>query len=292
MFTLLPALICSLLWSAVTIGSKLLAGALPSFAYAFLRFGLAAVCLIPFMLMKKEKETLKAGYLPMLMFLGFSLVLMVNVLFFNALYYSSATSVSLILATNPILTMLVTAIFYRHIPHKYQLLAFMLSFSGAVLVITEGKMGFEVLKGGMGEMLMLIGVFFQVFYALALKKVSVQFSPLFLSFATMISGILFVFPFVANKECVEILMNLSVQQWGIMAFISSLGTAWPLYLYSASIADMGPAKTSLIIFSSMPVFVSILAYFILGEAISIWQLMGGALVVSSLIIGLRHTRNL
>lgn len=74
--------------------------------------------------------------------------------------------------------------------------------------------------------------------------------------------------------------------------IGSLGTALPLYFYSASIRDMGPAKTNLMIFSSMPVFVSLMAYLILGENISIGQFLGGILVVSSLGIGLRHTRNL
>lgn len=268
----------------------MLSGTIPSFAFAFLRYGLASLCLLPFVLMRKEKEPLKVRYLPILMFLGFTLVLVFNALFFNALYYSSATSVSLIGATNPILTMLVSALVFRHIPNRYQLLAFMLSFAGAALVITEGRMGFEVLKGSIGEFLMLLGVFCQIMYTMALKKISTHFSPLFLSFATLISGILFVLPFVANKEFVHVVMNLTAGQWGILAFISCLGTALAIYLYSIAIKHMGPARTSLTVFSSMPVFVFILAFLILGEKISIWQMLGGILVVSSLVVGLRHTR--
>ena len=290
MLYVIAALACSLLWAGVTIGGKMLSGTIPSFAFAFLRYGLASLCLLPFVLMRKEKEPLKVRYLPILMFLGFTLVLVFNALFFNALYYSSATSVSLIGATNPILTMLVSALVFRHIPNRYQLLAFMLSFAGAALVITEGRMGFEVLKGSIGEFLMLLGVFCQIMYTMALKKISTHFSPLFLSFATLISGILFVLPFVANKEFVHVVMNLTAGQWGILAFISCLGTALAIYLYSIAIKHMGPARTSLTVFSSMPVFVFILAFLILGEKISIWQMLGGILVVSSLVVGLRHTR--
>lgn len=290
MHNIILALVCSLLWAGVTIGGKMLSGVLPSFAFAFLRYGLAAVVLLPFVLLRKEKETLQIQYLPVIMFLGFTLVLMFNALFFNAIYYSSATSVALIMTTNPVLTMLVSAIVFRHVPNRYQLLAFMLSFAGTVLVITEGKMGFAVLKGSIGELLMLLGVLFQIMYALALKHVSAHFSPLFLSFATMISGILFVFPFVANKEFVDVLMNITMKHWGIIAFISCLGTALAIYLYSIVIRNIGPTRTSLIVFSALPVFVIMLAYFILGESISIWQLLGGILVVSSLIIGLPHTR--
>ncbi len=290
MIYLLSAIACSLLWAGVTIGGKLLSGAIPSFAFAFLRYGLASLCLLPFVLMRKEKETLKVRYVPVLMFLGFTLVLVLNALFFNALYYSSATSVSLIGATNPIVTMLVSAVVFRHIPNRYQLLAFMLSFAGAALVITEGRMGLEVLKGSIGEFLMLLAVFCQVMYTMALKKVSTHFSPLFLSLATMVSGILFVFPFVANKEFVHVVMNLTMGQWGILGFISCLGTALAIFLYSVAIKHMGPVRTSLTVFSSMPVFVLILDFLILGEKISVWQILGGILVVSSLVVGLRHTR--
>ncbi len=284
------ALLCSLLWAGVTIGSKMLSGALPFFAFAFLRYSLAALCLLPILLMRKDKEELKVRYLPTLMFLGFTLVFLFNALFFNALYYSSATSVALIGATNPILTMLVSAVVFRHIPNRYQLLAFMLSFAGAALVITEGKMGVAVLMGSVGDFLMLLGVLCQILYTMALNRVSVHFSPLFLSFATIVSGVLFVFPFIISKEFVHVVTHLTVGQWGIFAFISCLGTALAIYLYSYAIKHMGPARTSLIVFSSMPVFVFLLAFLILGESISVWQLLGGILVVSSLVIGLRHTR--
>lgn len=290
MINVICALACSLLWAGVTIGGKILAGTIPSFAFAFLRYGLAAFCLLPFVLMRTEKESLKIRYVPVLMFLGFTLVFVFNALFFNALYYAPANSVALIGATNPILTMLVSAVIFHHIPNRYQLLSFMLSFAGAALVITEGKMGFEVLKGSIGEFLMLLAVLCQIAYTLVLKRISGHFSLIFISFATLVSGILFVLPLVANKEFLCVVANLSTAQWGILAFISCLGTALAIYLYSYAIKHMGPARTSLTVFSSMPIFVFILAYLILGESISIWQVLGGILVVSSLIVGLRHTR--
>ena len=115
------ALACSLLWAGVTIAGKMLAGTIPAFAFAFLRYMLASLCLLPFILMSKKREKIKVRYLPVLLFLGFALVFLFNALFFIALYYAPATSVALIGATNPILTMLVSAIVFRHIPNRYQL---------------------------------------------------------------------------------------------------------------------------------------------------------------------------
>ncbi len=290
MMNVIIALLCSLLSAGVTIGGKMFTVALPAFAFAFLRYGLASFFLLPLFIINKEKEAVKLHDLPVFMFLGFTLVFLFNALFFNALYYSSATSVTLIGATNPILTMLVSAVVFRQVPNKYQALAFLLSFVGAVLVITEGEMALEKLGGNIGELLMLLAVLCQITYGMVLKKVSAHFSPLTLSFATLTTGILCVLPFVANREFVSIVTNLTLWQWGMFVCISGLGTALDIYLYSLAIKRMGPAQTSLIIFSSMPIFVFLLAFLILGEGISAWQLLGGILVVSSLVVGLRHTR--
>lgn len=290
MIHILIALLCSLLWAGVTIASKLLAGALPSFAFSFMRYAIALVGLLPLYFLQKKKEHIKVRDLPTLFFLGFSAVLLFNVLFFTSLYYSSANSISLIAATNPIVTMLLSAVLYRHVPNRYQLLAFILSFIGASFVITQGNIGYEIVKAGKGELIMLAGVLAQVFYAMALRKVSADYSPLFLSMATGVTGLIFISPFVANKEMFTIITHLTFYQWMLLAYIGIIGTSLGIMLYSSSIKHMGPARSNLTIFSSMPLFVFVLAYLILGEKIDVWQILGGMLVMSSLIIGLRHTR--
>jgi len=290
MVALLSAISCSLLWAGVTIGSKILTSTLPFAAFAFLRYGLAALCFLPSVLLSKERKRVKVRDLPMLMFLGFILVLAFNMLFYNALYYSSATSVSLIGSTIPILTLIVSIFAFHHTPNRYQLLAFMLSFIGAVLVITEGKMGYDALQGSLGELLMVLASLCQVAYTMALKKVSNHYSLVLVSFATFLSGILFVFPFVANSEFVRTIKILTTEQWGILLAISLFGTALALYLYAYAIKHMGPTRANLVIFSSLPLFVLVLAYVALGEGVSAWQILGGICVISSLVIGLRHTR--
>ncbi len=290
MIYVFQALACSLLWAGVTIASKLLAGKIPSFAFAFLRYGIAALCLLPFVFIKKEHETVKKRDLPTLFFLGFMLVFLFNALFFTALSYSSATSLSLIGATNPIMTMIASAIVFQHIPNRHQLFAFLLSFLGTALVITKGHMGLSVITGSIGELIMLVAVVCQVMYTMALKKVSSHYSPLFLSFATSLTGIFFVFPFIANKEFVAAVSNLSTTQWSLLLYISCIGTAFAIILFSTAIKHMGPARTSLTMFSSMPLFVFMLSYFFLGETITVWQVVGGLLVISSLVVGLPHTR--
>ncbi len=289
MFHVSIALVVSLLWSGVTIATKLLAGAVPSFGYACLRFGISSLCLLPFVLAWPEKERLTVRATAWLLFLGLMIVLF-NTLFFSALWYASATSVTLIGAINPILTMLASAIIYRHIPNRYQLFAFLLSFMGVSFIITHGTMGIAVFKGSFGEFLMLAGVACQVSFALGLKKISSHYSPLFLTFASGIAALLILFPLVANQEFFTAVTRLTTAQCLLIGYIGTIGTALGTYLYSYSIKHSGPARTNLTVFSTMPLFVALLSLIFFGVFPSVWQIIGGILVISSLIIGLQHTR--
>lgn len=281
------AIVCSFLWAGNTVAGKLLANTMPALAFAFSRYFIACICLLPF-LSKSEFKTVKMRDLPPILFLGFTIVLLFNVFFFTALHYTSATTISLISAVNPILTLFVTTLIFRQVPKKAQLLAFLLSFAGAAMIISKGRIGFDILTGSIGEFLVLASTLVQIAYAFTAKKISHQFSPVFLSFAAGASGLLFLLPLVTNKELFVAFSSLTFIQWLSVLYIGSIGTAGGIYLYSVSLKNIGPATTSLLVFSTMPVFVFILSFFLLGEHATTWHILGGSLVISSLFIGLRH----
>lgn len=281
----IAALAASLFFAGGTVAGKMLANDLPACAFTFLRYGLSSLCLLPFIFFTKERDRLRIQDLPVLLFLGFSGVFLFNVLFFTALSYSSATSISLIGAVVPIATMIGAAIVFRHMPTRLQLVAFGLSFIGVFLVIADGRIGLDIFKCSIGEFLMLAAVVCETMYILAVKKVSNHYSPLFLSFITGVTGVLFVTPFVLNSCSLQVVGNLSLFQWSLLGFISFFGSAFAIILYSAAIKHIGPARTSLLVFSTLPLFVFIIAFITLGECISVWQIIGGHLVISSLIVG-------
>ena len=283
MNVILP-LICSLISAGITIGGKIFTTSLHPFTFAFLRYGLTAVCLLPLVLIYREKNTLELRFIPLFIFLGFILVLVFNALYFSALCFSSATCITLIGATNPVLTLLASAVILRTLPNRYQLAACMLSFIGVALVITKGVIDFETFSGSKGEVYMLLAVMCQILYATTLKNISTHFSPLFLAFAPLLCGTLMILPFTVNVEIMHVLSNFNYYEWGILSFIC-IGSALDIVCYSASIKYTGPAWTNLIVFSTMPVFVFILEYLLLGKSLSVYQFLGGFLIVLSLLLG-------
>lgn len=281
------AVICSVLWAGTAVVAKLLSVAkIPSVSFVFLRYVIASACLFPF-ISKADYRSINARQLPTLLLLGFTGVLLYNVIFFVALQYTSPTTLILILATHPVITLLATSIIFGLMPNKHKLCAFVLSFAGVAMVITQGDLVKFSLSGSMGEKLMFCGVLIQVVYTMTLKRVSGLFSPQFLTFATGVSGLGFLFPLILHQDLIGLVHGLSLFNWMLMAFIGIFGTAVAIIFYSMAITEMGAVMTSLIVFSTMPIFVFLLSFFILGDSISIWQGGGGFMVLLGLLIGLR-----
>lgn len=283
---ILNALACALLWAGSTVASKAAASGVSVLQYSFLRYLISTICLLPFV-SKKEMLNLKLRSLPMLFILGMSAVVIFNLFYFTAFHYTTATTVALILAMHPLITLLTSALISGKKPSNMQLIAFVCSFVGVGMIITQGKVGREIFTASSGEFLMLGAVLCQVIYTLLLKKMSRQYSPLFLSAATGISGVLFLLPFCLTSAFLQSMTTMSSFDWLMMAYIGIPGTALGLWLYSKSVRELGASIASLLVFSTLPIFAFFIAYFTLGDSLSIWKALGGLCVIASLILGMK-----
>lgn len=280
------ALICSLIWAGVMIAIHLLTGHISPFAFAFLRYSFVVISLLPFIIVRREYRKLQRADIPGFIFLGVSLVLVFNALFFNALAYASPNSVALIGSANPIFMMFIAAMLSLFTPNRSQLIAFVLALIGVTVMVTKGKIGAFSFTKNIGELFTVAAVLCQTFYAFGLRKVSVHNSTLMVTFGTALLGILCVVPFIVNREFFDTVSQLSAFHWGLLAFIGIGGSTIAIFLYALAMKHLGAARISLIVFGSMPIFVIMLSYVVLAEGVTMWQLTGGSLVLGSLVIGL------
>lgn len=71
--------------------------------------------------------------------------------------------------------------------------------------------------------------------------------------------------------------------WAGILFVGILGTVVPFSLYTAGIGRIGAAHAS-ITATLEPVTAGLIAYFLLGEILEAWQMLGGLLVMASVAI--------
>jgi drug/metabolite transporter (DMT)-like permease len=280
-------MLTSLLFAGVTIAGKLLLATEPAFLVAGMRFILSSLCLLPFV-DYKEFRSITLNHVCIFLGIGFFGIFLFNCLLFNGLCLTSPASASLIAALNPLMTLFVTSLIGFRMPTRRQKFAFFLAFCGVALVVTEGNLDPALIHAGAGELLVFTAVMSNVIYSILMKKITDHFSASAIIFASGMSGLLFLLPLLYTQGIFERVPLLTTQSWLLLGFIGSLGTAVSVVSYTISIKKIGPAMTSLLVFSPMPIFVFIFAFFVFGHSISLWQASGASLVLLSLFLILKE----
>jgi drug/metabolite transporter (DMT)-like permease len=283
---ILAAVGTSLLGAAVITVTKLLAHDIPPYTFTVLRYGLASLFFIPFLFWRDEWQKVRPQDIPIFFILGLAQVTFYNVFFVKALERTSATTIGIISALSPIITIMAASIWLQERPSRSELLSFLLSLMGAVIIVTKGNIFALGEITNTGSLYMLAAVLCQVVFTFALAKISTIYSALYLTFLALTTGVLCTIPFV-ESSFFEIISHISPQAWLGILFISALGTSLAFYLNTVAIKYLGASLSTLITFATMPVFVFILSFLLLGETITSAHILGGLLVISSLILGLK-----
>ena len=269
-------------WAGSFVATKMLSVGLLAPLFAFVRFGIGALGLLPFV---KERDYKKISRRDMAMFavMGASMC-MVFALIFNVLHAAPVSTVSLILAIHPIALALVGLALARKVPSKYQFVAGMLAFAGFAVMVAGKHFEGKLLSMEAAEMLALAIVACQIIYVMAMRKVTASLSPQVVMLMMCVWGMLFALPFLAHQEIFNVLRALPMMQWGLMAFVGVVGTALSFPLYSMVIDRMGGAKATMVVGSLVPVIAGLGAYFLLGEMVCVEQLAGGIFIIGALVV--------
>jgi len=133
-------LIATALWAGNAIVGRLLVGSVSPITLSTVRWGLAALLLLPFgWRVFKPESTLWQNKKRFLLLALFG-VGSYNVLLYLALQTSTAINVTLIGASMPIWMLLIGAVFYQTKPTVLQLVGAMISLLGVAIVLTRGEL--------------------------------------------------------------------------------------------------------------------------------------------------------
>ena len=117
---------------------------------------------------------------------------------------------------------------------------------------------------------------------IALKSIAGQFNPVQLNFSRFLVGGIFLLPF-ALRTLRRRGLRLTARDLGAFALLGLLGMTVSMTLYQMSVLRI-PASVVAVLFSGNPLFVTLFAWLLLGEAISRWQVLGLALDVAGILV--------
>ena len=283
---ILAAAIACLLWSGSLIASKLSYDTLGPMSLGLIRFSLSTVVFFAIRLVMRDHEMPDARGMAGIALTG----LLGTTLYFAAENYGvsmlPASTSSLIVASFPAMALVLECLIDKVSPQPIKTLGIALAFVGvAVLALTESaEGGTNVL---LGSLILMFGGLCWALYNFVMRLVLGTYSSLTITTWQTLFGALGFIPFVIAEG--KPLTLPSPTAWASLAYLVLGCTVAGFVLYNWALEELEPS-TATSLSNLIPVFGLVLSALILGEQISIQQLVGGAIVIVGIVLSTQPTK--
>ena len=290
---ILLVILSTLFWGINFHAGKYVVGYLSPLDGAAIRFSLASIVILVMLFAKESPTSILAAIKQQwkaYIILGIIGVAGFNGLFFLGLKYTTAVNGALIMATNPLVTVLMSAFILKDTIRMNQYVGMLLSLVGVIIVITQGKWvmlrHFQIASGDW--IIMGANVCFAL-YGVLCRRYLKEGKPLITTAMTMIIGA------VTLLLCASLTTLSSAwlyQGWPVYAALLHMalfGTVLAYLFWNSGIIYLGINQT-VIFFNLVPVFTVLIAI-MLGQPILLLQILGGILVLMGVLISTSYFVN-
>lgn len=276
-------------WGGTFIAGRMLAGVVPPWSAAFLRFAIASFVLM--ILLRIDHggfPPVKRDQWRSLILLSLSGILAYNAFFFSGLERVEAGRAAVIIANNPISIALFSALIFKDKLTPLKLTGILISISGAIIVITRGAPLSIFSSGiGMGELLIFCCVISWTTYSLLGRSAMAGFTPLSAVSYSSLLGTILLFPMACSAGLLQNIGSIPLPAWAALGYLALFGTVLSFVWYYQGIKAIGSIRAGQFI-NFVPVSAVLLSALILNEPLTVSLLLGLALVSSGVYLSNRR----
>ena len=275
--------IMSLFFGGTFIAGRLIANEIPAAPAAFLRFTIAAVCLLGLLYWQERHFPIPSFTECLgLACLGFTGILGYNFFFFLALQTVEAAHTAALISCNPVLIAILSALFLGERISKLKAVGISLSVSGALMVAAKGNWQ-TLVHFSAGDKAVVGAISCWALYSVIGKQVLKTLSPLVsVAYATLFGALVLAAITVHGYEAYSI-SALSSQTWLGILYLALPGTVIAFLFYYQGIESLGVTKAGIFI-NLIPVSTLILSVPILGEIPDLNVLAGILMVICGVLL--------
>jgi len=287
------ALVATIIWSGNFIIARDLGTQFPPVRLALLRWGTAALAVLPFglrALLRERRELLRClPYVTAASVLGVTLF---NTLIYIAGRHTSALNLALIATFTPVFIMALAALFLGERAGLRGAAGAVLATAGVLALITGGDpsrlTGLAINQGDVG---MLAAAVIFAAYSILVRRRPANISQMAQLTATFLLGTALLVPWAA-WEAAGLEPGSTVLSARIVGSVLYVGVGASLMAYfcwSKAVELIGPTLAGMIYFS-LPLFSGLEAALVLGESITWLHGASGACIVGGIALATKHTQ--
>lgn len=243
---------------------------------ALYRAVLAAVLIGGYLLTRKQKLALRSLGRELPLLLASGVAMGINwILLFEAYKYTTVSVATLSYYFAPVIVMVVCPLLFKEKLSAKQILCFLMSTLGLVLITGIGELGGD----GTDVIGILFGLGAALFYAtvVLLNKFIKNVEGIQRTLLQFLAAIVILIPYVALTSGV----NLSVLDgvgWSCLLIVGLVHTGVTYCLYFTSLKELPGQKAAILSYID-PLVAVLASVLILQEPLTLWQAVGGALIL-------------
>lgn len=278
----------TMIWGGTFVAGRFLADSLSPLFAASLRFLLASVALLLFLLLARiplaRPSPLQWLQLTLLGFFG---IFFYNLCFFYGLHYINASRASLIVALNPAVIGLASWLLFKERMSRAKVIGIAICIAGASLVIVSRHP--QSLAGQadawIGDLLIFGCVLGWGIYSLFSKDLNQTLGPVQTVTYSILLGtvMLWVASAIRGEVSVAVLVSLGSPQWLSLMYLGVLGSALAYIGYYDGLRKIGATRSGVFI-ALNPLTAVILGALLLGEQLTLTMCLGGGLILAGIFL--------
>lgn len=207
------------------------------------------------------------------------------------LNYTTPVHFSLIVALNPIVAMLLSALFLRETVNMRKTVGVVLGIAGAWVLISQTDVAMSGKNNFWGILFAVANTVMLGFYLIIIRKVAAKYTPITLQKWMFLFAALFILPFSVNEFPLQRIYSSACTLQPILQllFVLLLATVFNNLMFPVALKRIQPTIASIYI-NMQPIIASVVAILI-GQDIFSWDEPLSALLVISGVLLVSHSRH-
>ena len=284
--SILSVLGALVIWGSSFVAIKFAYTTYPPLTLAAVRFVVATLILGALTLLPKNRVKLEKKDILTVAVCGLTGIMLYAVLQNIAMQWTSASSATLIIASYPIITLLMESLIYKVKLSAMKIVAILIAIVGVIIlsyVKSESRVSGELL--GI-LLLMAAGVFWAV-YNFMMKKVINRYPPITLLFYSSLFGTMFLLPLALFERALW--QAPTVLSFSMMLFLGVFCSVIAYLLYNRGLKTMAPSTITSML-NLMPIIGVFFSWILLGEQVTLRKIVGGAIVILGVMLSVRKNK--
>lgn len=255
---------------------------IPPLAFTALRFTFAAVLLLIVLRVREGTVRLPQDKVWRVLLFGFIGNTVYQILFINGLAITTAANTALLIATTPVLVLLFGSLLRIEPLTRNTGAGIALAFIGMALVMAARGAGLNE-QTITGDLLALAATVCWSIYTLGVRSLGAEISSLSITAWTMVAGVPGLLIVGAGQLANTNWTAVDRRGWSGLAYATLLALFVAYLLWNTSVRRVGSSRTA-VYACVTPLVATLVAWYVLGEAIKPLQGFGAAMIVCGVLL--------